>query len=75
LTAKPDRAVAKLQMATPKAISRGRDLRSPKAPNMGATTVYTIKKADMKLPRLASVSPIPDCFRLSATAATMYRSR
>ena len=39
LTANPDSTVAKLQQATPIAINRGLERRSPSAPNTGASNV------------------------------------
>jgi hypothetical protein len=42
---------------------------------MGAVSVYTIKNPDMSEPKFASERPIFACFRLSASADTMYRSK
>ena len=44
LPAKPENAVATLQQPTPKAMRCGRERRSPRAPNTGATSVNTIRK-------------------------------
>jgi hypothetical protein len=73
--ASPESAVAMLQQATPNAIRRGRDIRSPRAPKTGAITANTIKKPDISEPACVSVRASSECFRLSTSAETRYRSR
>ena len=68
--ASPDSAVAMLQQATPNAMRRGRDIRSPSAPKIGAITANTIKKPDINDPACVSVRASSECFRLSTNAET-----
>jgi hypothetical protein len=73
--ASPDSAVAMLQQATPKAMRRGLDMRSPSVPKIGAITANTIRKPDIKEPAWVSDRASSECFRLSTSAETRYRSR
>ena len=69
--ARPESAVATLQHATPKAIRRGRERRSPSAPKTGAAKENTIKKPDISEPAWVSVSASSERRRLSTRADTM----
>jgi hypothetical protein len=75
LPASPDSAVAKLQQPTPNAINFGRLRRSPSAPNTGAAKVNTRRNADINDPASASFSLSSECFKLSTSAETRYRSK
>ena len=62
-------------MATPTASKRLRDRVSPSNPNSGAVSVYTIKNPVINAPSCVSERRSSECFMLSASAATIQRSR
>ena len=59
-----------LQQATPNAMRRGRDVRSPSEPKIGAIKANTIKKPDISEPAWVSLSASSECFKLSTKAET-----